>query len=191
MSDTAEFTYRCWCEHDDCDWEREITDDDAERAQELSGTAMFAHGIATEHHETKRERIETDGGEEVGQATHRSELPDWHWRVVVYTEERGKLILGAMEPHRAAAKQYVADQLEIDVTGWKSTYVPRPSWDCPECGTHEGATKQPNLRGDHDWECLNCGSKFWGEPMDWDKIVTGSRVPEWRKGKTGKLGDYS
>jgi len=108
-------------------------------------------------------------------------LPRWHWRVIVHTDERGKLILGAHEPHRAAAKQYVADRLDIDVTEWRRTYVPAPTWDCPVCGTHEGATEQPNLRGDHDWECMVCGSRFWGEPMDWDRIEEGTRVPAHRQ----------
>lgn len=103
---------------------------------------------------------------------------DWHWRVVLYTEERGKLILGAYGPHRAAAKKYVADRLEASITGWKRTYVVRPSWDCPVCGTHEGATKMPNLRGDHDWECFNCGSKLWGEPMDWERVDRGPWAPK-------------
>jgi len=110
-----------------------------------------------------------------------NELPDWHWRVIVYTEERGELILSAMEPTRGAAKQYIARKLEIDVLEWRKCYIPRPSWDCPVCGLHEGATKTPNLRGDYDWECLHCGSKFWGEPMDWDKINRGSRVPKHRQ----------
>ena len=111
--------------------------------------------------------------------THR--LPDWHWRVIVYTEERGELILGAYEPHRAAAKHHVEDRLDIEVVEWRRTYIPRPSWDCPVCGVHEGAMKMPNLRGDYDWECQNCGSKFWGEPMDWDRIEEGSWVKERRK----------
>lgn len=107
-------------------------------------------------------------------------LPDWHWRIIVYTEERGELVLGAYEPTRAAAKQYVADRLELDVVEWRRTYVPRPSWDCPVCNVHEGANKVPNLRGSYDWECNVCGSKFWGEPMEWDRIEEGSRAPEHR-----------
>lgn len=118
-------------------------------------------------------------------------LPDWYWYVVVNTEERGELILGAMEPHRSAAKKYVQRRLEIPVQEWVRTYIPRPSWDCPACGVHEGATKQPNLRGSHDWECMNCGSKMWGEPMEWDRIKEGPWVPEHRSssGRQSNLGD--
>lgn len=108
-------------------------------------------------------------------------LPEWYWRVIVYTEERGELILGAYEPHRAAAKSYTQSRLDVDVAEWRRTYIPRPSWDCPVCGVHEGASKVPNLREDHDWECLNCGSEMWGEPMEWDKIREGPWVPEHRK----------
>lgn len=109
-------------------------------------------------------------------------LPDWHWRVIVYTEECGEMILPAMEPSRAAAKQYTADMLEVEVLEWRRCYVPRPTWDCPACGVSEGATKMPNLDGDHDWECFNCGSKFWGEPMEWSKIEEGPWIPEHRQG---------
>jgi hypothetical protein len=118
--------------------------------------------------------------------TYQSGLPDWTWRVIVYTEQRGELILGALEPTRAAAKQYVDDKLEIEVQDWRETYIPSATWDCPVCGVHEGATKQPNLRGDHDWECIDCGSQMWGEPMDWHRIEEGQRVPDYRSGSVQK-----
>lgn len=114
-----------------------------------------------------------------------SELPNWHWRVIVETEERGELILGALEPHRAAAKRYCQENLEIPVTEWGRTYIPRPSWDCPVCGVHEGASKAPNLRGEHDWECDVCFSRMWGEPMDWNRIEEGNHVPAHRS-KSGR-----
>lgn len=118
-------------------------------------------------------------------------LPDWMWRVIVETDERGELILLAHEPHRAAAKRFVRNQLEIPVQTWGETYILPETWDCPVCGTHEGATKAPNLRGDYDWECLSCGSKLWGEPMDWDRIQEGPHVPDYRKrgGSQQTLGD--
>jgi hypothetical protein len=102
-----------------------------------------------------------------------TELPDWHWRIIVYLEDTGKDVLGAYEPTRAQAKQYVAAKMGGDIESWGECYVPRATWDCPVCNVHEGMTEQPNLRGDHDWECLNCMSKAWGEPLDWDKIVEG------------------
>jgi len=108
------------------------------------------------------------------------ELHEYHWRVIVWIEERdGKQVTGAMAPHRAGAKKYVAEQYDLGgatITDWGRCYVPRPRWDCPVCGVHEGMSKQPNMRGDHDWECLNCMSKAWGEPMEFDRIKEGSRV---------------
>jgi len=101
-------------------------------------------------------------------------MKDWHYRVIVQTDERGELILGAYERHRAAAKQYVQERLDIPVTEWKRCYIAPSTWDCPVCHTHEGMTKQPNMRGSHDWECMVCFSKAWGEPMDWEKIVEGN-----------------
>jgi len=93
--------------------------------------------------------------------------------------DTGKKILGAYEPTRAKAKQYVAENLQGDIESWGETYIPRASWDCPVCNVHEGMIEQPNLRGDHDWECMNCMSKAWGEPMEFDKIVEGDA--EWMK----------
>ena len=101
-----------------------------------------------------------------------SELPDWHWRVIIHVDGE-KEILGAYEPTRARAKQYVADRVTGTITHWEDTYIPRASWDCPVCHCHEAMIEQPNLRGDHDWECMNCLSKAWGEPMEFDAIHEG------------------
>lgn len=49
--------WHCWCEHDDCDWEREFEMESDEMAQEVSGAAMVGHGLDTGHHETKREKV--------------------------------------------------------------------------------------------------------------------------------------
>lgn len=133
-----------------------------------------------------------DGGRGWWRVVTADDLPDWYWRVVVYTDECGELVLSAMEPHRTAAKQYIVDQLEVEVVEWRRCYIPRPSWDCPVCGVHEGASKVPNLRGDYDWECLSCRSKMWGEPMDWDRIDEGTHLPGYRSAPSTsqtKLGD--
>jgi hypothetical protein len=50
--------YRCRCERDDCNWEREITEKNSQLAQRVSGAAMAGHGIATGHSETKREKLD-------------------------------------------------------------------------------------------------------------------------------------
>lgn len=116
-----------------------------------------------------------------------TDLPDWHWRVIVTLEDReGEQILGAAEPTRAAAKRDVHDRVHGaggQITEWVETYVPRPSWDCPVCGVSEGMMGMPNLRGDHDWECMNCGSMAWGGPVEFDKVVRGSpgRIPPHRR----------
>jgi len=103
-----------------------------------------------------------------------TELPDWRWRVIVYLEERDtKQILASRASHRAGAKQDVYDRVTTHagtITDWGDVYIPRPSWDCPECGTHEALNKLPNLRDDHDWECFVCGLRAYGEPMDWDQL---------------------
>jgi len=102
-------------------------------------------------------------------------LPDWYWRVIVHTDDRGKVIAGAREPHRAAAKQDVQSRIEPGgdtVTEWGRVYIPPASWDCPYCGCSEGLTEQPNCRGDHDWECGNCRIRAYGDPMDWDGFDT-------------------
>jgi hypothetical protein len=98
-----------------------------------------------------------------------TELPNWHWRVIVYLDGQ-KEYFGAYEPTRAAAKNYVARRLDAEITDWVECYIPRASWDCPVCHVHEGMIKQPNLRNGHDWECMNCFAKAWGEPMEFDKI---------------------
>lgn len=58
-----EVVYRCWCEHDDCNWEREVVEDSNELAQRVSVAAMFGHGLETGHHETKRERVDVQKDE--------------------------------------------------------------------------------------------------------------------------------
>lgn len=61
MTETANaVTYRAWCEHDGCDWEQETTDPDPVRVQEKSSRRMFAHGMATGHHETYHEKVDRD-----------------------------------------------------------------------------------------------------------------------------------
>jgi len=103
------------------------------------------------------------------------ELPDWHWRVVVYTRDRGKTVYGAHEPHRAAAKQHVQANLASagdSVRGWGDTYIPRDRVDCPYCGGNESLTDQPNCRGQHDWECHRCNVRAYGTPGDWGRWDT-------------------
>jgi len=101
-------------------------------------------------------------------------LPDWTWFVVVRLADRdGEQALHARAPTRAAAKRNASERVESGggtVTEWVRTYIPRPSWDCPECHTHESLTKLPNLRGSHDWECMVCGLLAYGEPMDWGRL---------------------
>jgi len=110
-----------------------------------------------------------------------AELHEYAWRVIVYIDERdGKQIRGAVAPHRAAAKQYVAEQYElggVTITGWEDCYVPRATWDCPVCGTNEAMTERLNMRGDHDWECMVCFSRAWGEPMEFNRIEEGGYEP--------------
>ncbi|WP_435175679.1 hypothetical protein [Halorussus sp. AFM4] len=53
--------YRCWCEHEDCDWERRVEERDIELAQRCSAAAMAGHGIAEGHYRTKRYCVESGG----------------------------------------------------------------------------------------------------------------------------------
>lgn len=112
---------------------------------------------------------------------------EWLWRVV-YTlpgEWREK-IRSIRAPHRAAAKQTIAEHYDESLT-FERCYIPRPSWDCPICGGSEGMTKRPNMESPPNWECFNCGCLGWGEPRDWEYlseptskhgIMSGHKTPD-------------
>jgi hypothetical protein len=57
LEEQTAVVYRCWCEHDGCDWERRIEERDNELAQRCSAAAMAGHGLAEGHHRTKRTRV--------------------------------------------------------------------------------------------------------------------------------------
>jgi len=117
-------------------------------------------------------------------------MTDWYWEVEARIGNDSKMrIYRANAPYRAAAKRAVrrrAADVGVAVHEWGETYVPRPRWDCPICGSNESMRETPNLSGDHDWECWDCGSKGWGEPMDWDYLsephsrhfINGHREPD-------------
>lgn len=56
-TETETVTYRCWCEHDGCDWTREVTERTNDLAQRCSAAVMSGHGIAENHHRTFRKRV--------------------------------------------------------------------------------------------------------------------------------------
>ena len=93
--------------------------------------------------------------------------------VVYSTGDSYQDVMSVYAPHRAAAKQQVVDRYadtDVEITEWDRCYVPRPTWDCPICGTHESMAKRPNLRTPPDWACRVCGTKGWGEPMNWEYL---------------------
>jgi len=99
--------------------------------------------------------------------------PTWHWLVVYSTADTYHDVTSVRAPHRAAAKQQVADRYAgtgVEITDWDRCFVPKPSWDCPICGTHESMAKRPNLKTPPDWECRVCGTYGWGDPMDWEYL---------------------
>jgi rubrerythrin len=112
--------------------------------------------------------------------------------MVVYdTTETRRDVLSVEAPHRAAAKRRVAEryaEAEESITAFEDCYVPRPTWDCPICGTHESMAKRPNLRSPPEWECRVCGTYGWGEPRDWAYLseprstigspMTGHKTPD-------------
>ena len=118
-------------------------------------------------------------------------LETWIWHVVYSTEEKRRNVHSVEARHRAGAKQQVANwysDIEESITHWERCYVPRPSWDCPICGTHEAMSKRPNLLTPPDWECMVCRTWGWGNPMDWEYLsepsdtlgnpMTGPRTPD-------------
>lgn len=134
--------------------------------------------------DTQQQTLMTDGG----QCTD-TDAPDWwqerqeyireavdkgwpYWRVVVRLDcHDGKQIFGAHAPHRSGAKtrvQYLLDD-SCDVVEWVRTYIPRPSWDCSKCHTHEAMITVPNLRGPWDWECTVCDYRTVGHPQNPEK----------------------
>jgi len=123
---------------------------------------------------------------------------EWFWRVV-YTEsgEWRSSVRSVKAPHRAAAKQAVASHYD-EPLDFERCYVPRPSWDCPICGASEGLSERPTMRQPPDWECLNCGTYAWGEPMDWEYlsnptsdlgVMTGHREPDGPRWQAPESGD--
>lgn len=106
---------------------------------------------------------------------HASERGWPYWRVICTLDCRtGEQIFGAHAPHRAGAKQRVAELLddECTVTDWGRAYIPRASWDCPSCRTHEAMTSVPNMRGKWDWECTCCSYRTVGHPQDPEQEVS-------------------
>lgn len=92
-----------------------------------------------------------------------------HWTVSVRLDCReGRQVFTAVAPHRAGAKKYVLRRLddECNVTEWQRTYIPRPSWDCPNCNTHEAMATVPNMRGKWDWKCQVCSYRTIGHPYE-------------------------
>lgn len=56
-----EVTYRVWCEHEGCDFEREGSAKHPQLAQREANAHMVGHGLVTDHHETYRS-VDTEGG---------------------------------------------------------------------------------------------------------------------------------
>lgn len=48
----SDVTYRVWCEHAGCDFERESTARNAQLAQKKAQGYVVGHGLDTGHHET-------------------------------------------------------------------------------------------------------------------------------------------
>lgn len=47
--------YYCWCENEDCDWDREGECRTLRLAQKETSGKMVGHGLKTGHHQTYRD----------------------------------------------------------------------------------------------------------------------------------------
>lgn len=140
--------------------ERDVADT-KQSASEMSRNDTDQSGSATDQPDWFKERQEYN--------RHALEHGWPYWRVVLRLDVRdGEQIYGDHAPHRAAAKKRVRKLLDDDctVTEWVDTYIPRPSWDCPNCRTHECMSTVPNMRGKWDWECMCCRYRTVGHPQD-------------------------